>query len=59
MNHTDSTLVKLERNMLLECKGHPFVVSMEAAFQTPDSLCIAMEFLIGGQRLHGACRAVI
>ena len=39
---------QLERDTLAACCGHPFVVSMESAFQTRESLCVVLEFLGGG-----------
>ena len=41
-----------ERACLAECGGHPFITTCFTAFQTPDSLFIAMELAPGGDLLE-------
>lgn len=38
----------IERNTLVECRGHPFIVSLEYAFLTPLYAVLAMEYIPGG-----------
>jgi serine/threonine protein kinase len=39
---------QFERDALLRCQGHPFIPVLFGAYQTDDTLCIVLEFLIGG-----------
>lgn len=43
MEHT-----KAERNVLINMKN-PFLVNLEYAFQTPEKIYFAMEFMNGGE----------
>lgn len=38
----------VERNVLIECRGHPFVVNLEYAFCTPLYAVLAMQYIPGG-----------
>ena len=38
----------IERNTLVQCRGHPFIVSLEYAFLTPLYAVLAMEYIPGG-----------
>lgn len=37
----------IERNTLIECRGNPFIVSLEYAFCTPLYAVLAMEYIPG------------
>ncbi|OQS00128.1 kinase [Thraustotheca clavata] len=40
---------KAERNVLIKCYNHPFVVKLHAAFQTIDHLHMVLEYCPGGE----------
>ncbi|CAK4709626.1 unnamed protein product [Aphanomyces euteiches] len=40
---------KAERNVLIKCYNHPFIVKLHAAFQTIDHLHMVLEFCPGGE----------
>lgn len=45
----------IERNTLVECRGHPFIVSLEYAFCTPLYAVLAMEYIPGECKVICRC----
>lgn len=41
--------IMAERNVLVKNTRHPFLVSLQYSFQTPDKLYFVMEFVNGGE----------
>lgn len=41
-----------EREVMLECGSHPFILGLHAAFQTPTQVCLVSEFCPGGELYH-------
>ncbi|ETW05086.1 AGC protein kinase [Aphanomyces invadans] len=48
---------KAERNVLIMCYNHPFIVKLHAAFQTIDHLHMVLEFCPGGELFFHLSRA--
>jgi len=38
-----------EKNLLLECSGHPLILTLFQTFNSKDQICMLMEFIQGGE----------
>jgi serine/threonine protein kinase len=47
MRAANKKSLHIERNTLVQCRGHPFIVSLEYAFCTPLYAVLAMEYVPG------------